>query len=37
MELNYVFCEWVLYNGTRPRAKDRKRTKVAEIQYFSHF
>ncbi len=27
MELNYVFCEWVLYNGTAPEQKTENAQK----------
>lgn len=37
MELNYVFLRVGAVQWYRPRAKDRKRTKVAEILNFSHF
>ena len=36
-EINFVFCEWELYVGTAPRAKDEKRQKRQELDVLAVF
>lgn len=37
MELNYVFCEWVLYNGTAPEQKTENAQKWLKFNISATF